>query len=68
MGFDFYVDIHVIVDGSIPVHEGHAIAHRVKDALRNSPLRIADTLVHIEPDDEERLARARKLFGNETAK
>lgn len=66
MGFDFYVDIHVIVDGLIPVHEGHAIAHRVKDALRDSGLRIADTLVHIEPDDEERLARARKLFGDAT--
>ncbi|MGC2352492.1 MAG: cation diffusion facilitator family transporter, partial [Candidatus Udaeobacter sp.] len=30
MGLDFYVDLHVGVDGSISVHEGHEIAHRVK--------------------------------------
>ncbi|KAF0244919.1 MAG: putative Co/Zn/Cd cation [Planctomycetota bacterium] len=59
MGFDFYVDIHIVVDGSMPVREGHGIAHRVKDALRDSGLRVADALVHVEPDDPERLARAR---------
>lgn len=60
MGFDFYVDIHVVVDGGIPVREGHDIAHRVKDTLQAAGLRVADTLVHIEPDDEERMARARR--------
>src|SRR5213595_2662662 len=30
MGLDFYVDLHVGVNGSISVHEGHAIAHQVK--------------------------------------
>lgn len=49
MGLDFYVDLHVGVDGSISVHEGHEIAHRVKNAIRQSDSRIADVLVHIEP-------------------
>jgi cation diffusion facilitator family transporter len=49
MGLEYYVDIHVRVDGSIPVREGHKIAHAVKDAVRDSNPVIADVLVHIEP-------------------
>ena len=49
MGLDFYVDLHVGVDGNISVHEGHEIAHRVKRAIQQSDSRIADVLVHIEP-------------------
>jgi divalent metal cation (Fe/Co/Zn/Cd) transporter len=49
MGLDFYVDLHVGVDGNMSVHEGHEIAHRVKNAIRQSDSRIADVLVHIEP-------------------
>jgi cation diffusion facilitator family transporter len=49
MGLDYYVDLHVGVDGNISVHEGHEIAHRVKSAIQQSDSRIADVLVHIEP-------------------
>ena len=49
MGLDFYVDLHVGVDGNMSVHEGHEIAHRVKRAIRKSDSRVADVLVHIEP-------------------
>jgi divalent metal cation (Fe/Co/Zn/Cd) transporter len=49
MGLEFYVDLHVGVDGKISVHEGHEIAHRVKNAIQQSDSRIADVLVHIEP-------------------
>jgi len=49
MGLEFYVDLHVRVDGKISVHEGHEIAHRVKSAIQQSDSRIADVLVHIEP-------------------
>jgi cation diffusion facilitator family transporter len=49
MGLDYYVDLHVGVDGNISVHEGHQIAHRVKAAIRQSDSRVADVLVHIEP-------------------
>jgi len=49
MGLDFYVDLHVGVDGNISVHEGHEIAHRVKTAIQRNDSRIADVLVHIEP-------------------
>jgi cation diffusion facilitator family transporter len=50
MGFEFYVDLHVIVDGDITVRHGHYIAHAVKAALRSANPRIADVLIHIEPE------------------
>ena len=49
MGLSFYVDLHVRVDGSISVREGHDLAHRVKDIIRGADSRIVDVLVHIEP-------------------
>ena len=50
-GFAFVVDIHVVVDGNLPVRRGHEIAHEVKMALCRSHLKIADVLAHIEPSD-----------------
>lgn len=49
IGFEFYVDLHVTVDGKLTVRQGHWIAHKVKDAVRLSNPRIADVLIHIEP-------------------
>ena len=49
MGFDYYVDLHLKVDGSISVSEGHRIAHLVKDLiLKNNP-NVKDVLIHVEP-------------------
>ncbi|MES2569220.1 MAG: cation diffusion facilitator family transporter [Verrucomicrobiota bacterium] len=53
MGLDFYVDLHVGVEGSLSVHEGHRIAHDVKDAIRASNPAIVDVLVHVEPAQSE---------------
>lgn len=52
MGFDFFADIHIEVDGNLSVREGHKIAHRVKKALIDSNIRITDALIHIEPFEE----------------
>ena len=49
MGLEYYVDLHVGVDGLITVAAGHDIAHRVKDAVQEADTRVADVLVHIEP-------------------
>ena len=51
MGLQFYVDLHVGVEGHISVRAGHDIAHMVKAAIQESDPRIADVLVHIEPAD-----------------
>ena len=52
MGLEFYVDIHVLVDGDLPVRAGHSIAHAVKDGVRSEVRAIADVLVHVEPADD----------------
>lgn len=50
MGFEYYVDLHVEVDGNLSVREGHRIAHEVKDAILKAFPMVSDVLVHIEPD------------------
>lgn len=48
-GVYYLIDIHVMVDGSLTVREGHEIAREVRKALCQSALSIRDALVHIEP-------------------
>ncbi|MBT28032.1 MAG: cation-efflux pump [Thalassobius sp.] len=48
-GMDLYVDLHIRVDGKITVTEGHEIAHKLKDKLKETYPEIADVLVHVEP-------------------
>jgi cation diffusion facilitator family transporter len=48
-GLVLIVDIHVEVDASLTVRDGHRIAHEVKDRLLESELPILDALVHVEP-------------------
>jgi cation diffusion facilitator family transporter len=49
MGFEYFVDLHVEVDGDLPVREGHRIAHAVQDAILQENPRVAQVLVHVEP-------------------
>lgn len=53
MGFEYFVDIHVLVDANLPVYKGHEIAHKVKDELKKEYSNISDVLVHIEPYFQE---------------
>ncbi len=53
-GLVFLADIHVEVDGGLPVREGHEIAHLVKDRILTSELPVLDALVHIEPTSASR--------------
>jgi cation diffusion facilitator family transporter len=48
-GFEFFVDLHVLVPGQLTVTEGHTIAHAVKDAILKAKPAVYDVLVHIEP-------------------
>jgi cation diffusion facilitator family transporter len=49
-GTKFHVDLHVVVGAMISVKEGHDIAHRLKDRLKEDLPEIADILIHVEPD------------------
>lgn len=48
-GMQYFVEIHVEVDGQATVAEGHAIGGKVRHKLRQSNLRIGDAVIHIEP-------------------
>ncbi len=48
-GMKYHVDLHAIVDGSISVQEGHAIAHRLKDTLHEQLPELGHILIHVEP-------------------
>lgn len=52
MGFDHFVDLHVIVSGDLSVRKSHEIGHKVKDRILQSVPGITDVLVHIEPEEE----------------
>jgi cation diffusion facilitator family transporter len=52
MGFQYYVDLHVVVDGALTVRQGHNIAHDVEDSLLDKLPKIAEVLVHVEPEEE----------------
>lgn len=52
VGFRFYVDLHVVVNGALSVREGHRIAHDVEAHILESIPQVAAVLVHIEPEEE----------------
>lgn len=65
MGFQYYIDMHIIVDGNISVYNGHEIAHNVKSKLLETFVNVSDVMIHVEPATEERLNRAEiKLKSN----
>ncbi len=49
MGFDYYVDLHILVEARLTVEDGHRIAHEVKDKILSSNLMVKNVLVHVEP-------------------
>jgi cation diffusion facilitator family transporter len=48
-GFQYFVDMHVQVEGGMSVRAAHQIAHLVKDEVRATVPSVHDVLVHIEP-------------------
>jgi cation diffusion facilitator family transporter len=52
MGFSFYVDLHMIVSGNLTVREGHRLSHKVEDEILRAIPRVAEVLVHVEPEEE----------------
>ena len=46
---DIHLDLHVLVDASLPLAEAHAIGHRVEHRLRERWPGLSDVVVHVEP-------------------
>lgn len=49
LGMYYLVDLHVRVDGNMTVIDSHALAHRLKDVIRENLPEVEDVLIHIEP-------------------
>jgi cation diffusion facilitator family transporter len=43
------IDMHIVVDGSISVREGHAIADRVEDNIIGGIPEVLEVVVHVDP-------------------
>jgi divalent metal cation (Fe/Co/Zn/Cd) transporter len=52
VGLEYLVDIHIEVDPTQTVKDGHDIAHAVKDRVIERFVPIRDVLVHVEPSPE----------------
>ncbi len=53
LGMRLMVDMHVIVDPTISVKEGHRLAHEVKAKLQHELPQVRDVMVHVEPYEPE---------------
>ena len=61
VGSSLYCDVHIVVDGDIPVREGHRIADAARDAVLEEVPSVIEVLVHVDPDDDsERDSRGRE--------
>ena len=59
---EVYVDLHVQVDSSLSVAEGHAIAEAVERVLCQQFGQVVDAIVHLEPyDDYQRAKTAEEI-------
>jgi cation diffusion facilitator family transporter len=50
-GMYYYVDLHALVDGRISVAEGHYLAHKLADTIKEKVSNIGNVLVHVEPEE-----------------
>jgi len=44
-----FLDLHVWLDGDMPLTQAHAVSHKVKDLLMERFPQIVDAIIHIEP-------------------
>ena len=47
-----HVDLHLLIDGDLPLRDAHEIAHQVEEALRRAVPAIVDVTIHMEPSDD----------------
>ena len=50
-GMIYHVDLHARVNSDITVKEGHELAHKLKDTLRERIPELGHVLIHVEPND-----------------
>jgi cation diffusion facilitator family transporter len=50
-GMQYHVELHATVNADLTVREGHDIAHKLKDTLREEIPQLGHVLIHIEPHE-----------------
>ncbi len=60
MGYDYVLDLHVEVDGTLTVTTAHGIAHAVKGAIQAQLPRVREVTTHIEPFRGPRVAEEKR--------
>jgi cation diffusion facilitator family transporter len=60
VGMEYFVDLHVQADDTMPLQEAHILSGKVKGAIRTAVPDVAGVLIHMEPyqADEHEGARA----------
>jgi len=48
---DIYIDLHVQVDGDMPIGSAHKISYAIEDAIKKSLPQVVDIVVHMEPKE-----------------
>ncbi len=61
MGHHAHIDVHILVAPRVSVSEGHHISETVEQMLIDSFDAINDVTVHIDPEDDEEVARSMHL-------
>jgi len=56
MGANVLVDVHLLVSPMISVSEGHHIGEIVQNRLIDEMEEVADVVIHIDPEDDEKVA------------
>lgn len=52
-GMKYHVDLHAIVEADITVKEGHELAHRLKNFLKEEIPELGHVLIHVEPNSSK---------------
>ena len=63
MGGEALVDVHVIVDPTLSVSEGHYIGEKVRKRLIDEVEEVSDVMVHVDPEDDEKMRPSQSLPG-----
>ena len=61
MGGEALVDVHIQVNPSLSVSEGHHISEQVRERVIGDIDEVADVMVHIDPEDDEKVAPSKHL-------
>ncbi|HQU14574.1 MAG: hypothetical protein B7Z66_04420 [Chromatiales bacterium 21-64-14] len=61
MGSDALVDVHILVEPTLSVSEGHQISETVRARLIRQFEEITDVLVHIDPEDDATVSPSQHL-------